>query len=158
MKSISKRFLAYGLATAVLTGVGSTLVYAGDKEHDGCRHGERFGPAAAVRKLDNLTPDQQAQLQQIRDEARDASSALREAMFESRAELRTAMTENADLDTIRSLAAKQGEQKTEMFVLRAATRDRINGVLTEEQRQQLAELRTFHKHDDHRHHDGMRGF
>jgi Spy/CpxP family protein refolding chaperone len=157
MKPINERIVVFSLTTALLTGAGATLAYAGHKGHHGCDREGGFGPAAAVQLLDNLTTEQKAQLEQIRNEARDTSRELREAMLDTRAELRTAIAENAGLETVRSLAEKRGDQKTEMIVLRAQTRDKINGVLTEEQRQQLAEMRASRKDGPHHHH-GMRDF
>lgn len=156
MKPINKRIVVISLATALLTGAGATLAYAGHKGHDGCNREGRFGPAATAQQLDNLTAEQKAQLEQIREDSRDRMRELRETMRDTRGELRTAITENADLETIRSLAEKRGDQKTEMIVLWAQTWQKIGGVLSEEQRRQLAEIRAAKK--DRHHHHGMRDF
>lgn len=141
MKSFDNRLAAIGLSVLLLTGGTATLAFAGHKGHHGCGYEGRFGPAAAISQLDNLSEAQKNDLKQIRVEARDAMRDLRDAMRDTRSELRTAMRDSADLEIIRGLAEKQGERTTELILLRAQVRDKINAVLTEEQRQQLSERR-----------------
>jgi Spy/CpxP family protein refolding chaperone len=45
------------------------------------------------------------------------------------------------METIRALAKKQGDQVARMIVLRAEVRNKITTVLSEEQRQQLQDIR-----------------
>lgn len=155
MKPMNKRLVALSLATALLSGTGATLAYAGHKGHHGCDRGGREGPVAALQRLDGLTAEQKSRLKEIRQEARDDSRELRDAMRDTRRELRSAMADSADVEAIRSLAEKSGDQKTAMIVLRAQTRDRINSVLTEAQREQLAGMRDAYR-DGRRHRHGMR--
>ncbi|MCB1773051.1 MAG: Spy/CpxP family protein refolding chaperone [Gammaproteobacteria bacterium] len=147
MKTINRRIVALGLATALVTGTGATLAFAGHKGQHGCDRSGRGGPMAALEQLDGLTTEQKTQLEQIRNQTRDAMRDLREAMRDGRDDLRTAMVDGADIETITELAEKQGAQKTRMIVLRAQTRNQINDVLTGEQQQQLAEMRASNRHE-----------
>ncbi len=141
MKPMNKRLAVFGLTTLLISGAGTALAFGGHKDHHGCDHDARQAPMAALTRLDGLTDEQKTQLRQIRQEARDTFRELRDQMQDNRTELRDAMADKADLETIRGLADKQGEQVARMIVLRAERRDKINGVLTEEQRQQLVDMR-----------------
>jgi Spy/CpxP family protein refolding chaperone len=96
---------------------------------------------AALMQLDDLTTEQKAVLKDIRKATRDAMRDLRDEMEDNRIDLHDAMAENADIDTIRKLAEKQGDQVASMVVLRAEVRNKINSVLTKEQQQQLEDMR-----------------
>jgi len=142
MKPIQKRLAVISLSALLVTGAGAALAFGG--HHDrfgGCdRDGERT-PMAQLQRLDDITPEQRDQLQEIRKQARDEFRKLRDAMRDNHSDLRDAMADDSDLETIRGLAQKQGEQVMRMIVLRAEIRQKINGVLTDAQRQQLSELR-----------------
>ena len=157
MKPMNKRIVAFGLATVLLAGAGGTLAYAGHKGQHGCDRGGRSGPMAALEQLDGLTADQKTLLEQIQTQTRDTMRDMRQAMRNGRDDLRAAMEDGADIETIRELAERQGAQKAEMIVLRAQTRNRIDEVLTEQQQQQLAEMRASRWHT-HRHYGDRRDF
>ncbi|MEJ2455977.1 MAG: Spy/CpxP family protein refolding chaperone [Candidatus Thiodiazotropha sp.] len=141
MKPMNKRLAVLGLTTLLISGAGTALAFGGHKDHHGCDHDGRQTPMAALSRLDGLTDEQKTQLRQIRQEARDTFRELRDQMRDNRSDLRDAMMDKSDLETIRTLAKKQGDQVARMIVLRAEIRDKVNGVLTEEQRQQLADMR-----------------
>jgi Spy/CpxP family protein refolding chaperone len=148
MKTIHKHLTVIGLSALLFTSAGTALAFGGSHEHHACDHG-RVGsmhssmiPMRAISRLDGLTNEQRNQLKQIRRDARDAMREVRDEMRDNRSDLRDARVDNADLETIRALAKKQGDQVARMIVLRAEVRDKISNLLTEAQRQQLTELRT----------------
>jgi protein CpxP len=143
MKSNSKRLAVIGLTTLLITGAGTALAFGGPKGHHGCDRDQGRPPMAAISQLDDLSSEQKEQLMDIRRSARDAMRDLRDEMQDNRGELREAMQENADLETIRGLALKQGDQVARMIMLRAEIRGKIDKVLTAEQRQQLADMRDW---------------
>jgi Spy/CpxP family protein refolding chaperone len=129
-----------GLSALLISGAGTALAFGGPKGHHGC---DRDGsPMAALTQLEDLTDAQRDQLREIRKAARKAMREMRHAMRDNRDELHDAIDDNANLETIRRLAGKQGEQSARMIVLRAEIREKINTVLSETQQKQLSELRS----------------
>jgi Spy/CpxP family protein refolding chaperone len=141
MKPTYRRIAIISLSTLLFTSAGATLAFGGPKGHGGCERGGKAGPMAALTQLDDLTTEQKDVLKDIRSATRDAMRDLRDNMQDNRTDLHDAMADNADMTTIRSLAEKQGDQVARMIILRAEVRNKINSVLTEEQRQQLQEMR-----------------
>jgi Spy/CpxP family protein refolding chaperone len=139
MKTINQRIAVLSLAAVVLA--GTSFAYAGPRAFGGCDRGGPGNRGTAVQQLDNLTPDQQIAIRQIRDEAREASRVLRTEMRDTRGELRAVMAQGGGPEAVRDLAEKRGDQKAGMILLRAETHEKINRVLNEQQREQLAELR-----------------
>jgi Spy/CpxP family protein refolding chaperone len=127
------------LGLTLVLGAGGAA-YAGHfgKGHGHCRAG---GPAAAVMQLQDLTDEQRDSLEALHDARADALYALRKEARADRRALRRAMRDGADLETIRPLAEKMGQHRTAMILWRAESRAAVAEVLTEEQRQELAELR-----------------
>ena len=142
MKTNTKRLATAGLIALLAAGAGTTMAFGMHKGQQGCDRGGRTAPVAALKQLDNVSSDQQTALNAIRKDSRAAMQGMRDAMRSTRSELRQAMQDGADLDTIRDLAERQGDQKTAMIMLRAETRQKVSAVLTDAQRQQLAELRS----------------
>lgn len=142
MKSINKRLAAIGLSALLITSAGSALAFGGPKgHHGGCDKGHGRSPMAALTQLDDLSGEQKTALKEIRSSARAAMRDLRDDMQDNRSDLRDAMQENASMETLRQLAQKQGDQVARMIVLRAEIRNQVNAVLTDAQREQLAEMR-----------------
>ena len=142
MKSTNKRIAIIGLSVLLISSAGTALAFGGPKgPHGGCDRGQGRSPMAALSQLDDLTGEQKQELKVIRSSARDAMRDLKDEMQDNRRDLRDAMQENADLKTVRALAEKQGDQVARMIVLRAEIRNQVNQVLTEEQREALADLR-----------------
>jgi Spy/CpxP family protein refolding chaperone len=104
---------------------------------------------AAIAQLDDLTSEQKEQLKEIRRAARDSMTGLRDEMQDNHSDLREAMRDNADLETIRGLALKQGDQVTRMIMLRAEIRGKVDSVLTQEQRLQLSDMQSREKGPRH---------
>ncbi|MEW8506454.1 MAG: Spy/CpxP family protein refolding chaperone [Candidatus Thiodiazotropha sp.] len=141
MKPTSRKIAIITLSTLLISSAGATLAFGGYKGSGGCDRGGKHGPMAALTQIEDLTAGQKEELKNIRNETRDAMRDLRDAMQDNRADLRDAMVDNANIDSIRVLAERQGEQVARMIVLRAEVRNKIDEVLTEEQRQQLQDLR-----------------
>jgi Spy/CpxP family protein refolding chaperone len=152
MNATKKKIAIVGFSALLLASAGATL--AGHRGHGGCDRGMGMGgsmssmqgpgmrgPMQALRKLDNLTDKQRQSIKDIHKSTRQSMFELMGAMQDNRMELREASRKNADMETIRDLAKKQGEQVERMIVLRAETRAKVDAVLTEEQRQQLRSKR-----------------
>jgi Spy/CpxP family protein refolding chaperone len=138
MKNMHKKLTVFALSGLLVTAAGSALAFGGHHQReDGCNHRQMVSPMGGLSRLNDLSDEQKTQLQQIRKESRTALRDLRDQMRDTKDELRDAMSGQADLDNIRQLAQKQGEQMTNMIVLRAETHNKINAVLSEEQRQRL---------------------
>ena len=141
MNPTYRQLTALGLAALLIIGTGSVLAFGGPKGHHACERDAWRGPLQDLTRLDSLTADQKGQLREIRQSAREALRDLRDEMRDNRKELHEAMTDSADLEAIRALAGKQGEQVARMIVLRAEIREKIAHVLSEDQREQLRDLR-----------------
>lgn len=141
MKPMNKKIPAIALSALLATAAAGAFAFGG--QHDGhghCDHSDHSGmraPMAALNRLDGLTDEQKNSLTQIRRETRDAMRDLGNEMQHNRDALKDAMADKQSIDGIRTLAAKQGEIVAKMIVLRAETREKINSVLTDEQRAQL---------------------
>ncbi|MES9971285.1 MAG: Spy/CpxP family protein refolding chaperone [Candidatus Thiodiazotropha sp.] len=145
MKPRYRQIAIISLSTLLFTSAGAAMAFGGPKGHGGCDRGGKHGPMAALAQLDNLTAEQKEVFKDIRKATRDAMRDLRDAMHDNRTDLHDAMIDNADLATIRRLAEQQGDQVARMIVLRAEVRNKINSVLTEDQREQLQDLRWSEK-------------
>ncbi|MES9992830.1 MAG: Spy/CpxP family protein refolding chaperone [Candidatus Thiodiazotropha sp.] len=141
MKPTSRTIAIITLSTLLFTSAGAAVAFGGPKGHGGCDRDGRGGPMAALLQIEDLTAEQKKALKDIRNGTKDAMRDLRDAMHDNRTDLHDAMVDEADLETIRGLAEKQGDQVTRMIVLRAEVRNKIAKVLTEEQLQQLQDQR-----------------
>lgn len=151
MKSTNKRIAIIGLSVLLIASAGTALAFGGPKgHHGGCDRGQGGSPMAAISQLENLTSEQKDQLKEIRSSAKDAMRDLKDEMRDNRRDLRDAMQENSDLETLRTLAEKQGDQVARMIMLRAEIRDKVSEVLTQAQREQLADMRGMGKGFGHR--------
>jgi Spy/CpxP family protein refolding chaperone len=141
MKPTYRTIAIISLSTLLFTGAGAALAFGGPKGYGGCERGGQHGPMAALTQIENLTTEQKEAIKAIRKTTRDAMRDLRDDMHDNRRDLRDAVEDDADMATIRNLAKNQGDQIARMIVLRAEVRNKINSVLTEEQRQQLQDMR-----------------
>jgi Spy/CpxP family protein refolding chaperone len=143
MKPMNRRIAVISLSALLISSAGAALAFGGPKDHHGgCdRNGGHDTPMSAISQLEDLSAEQRDQLLEIRKSARKAMRDLRDEMHDNRVALHDAMADNADLETIRKLADKQGEQVARMIVWRAEIRNKVSGVLTEEQRIQLDSMR-----------------
>ena len=92
-----------------------------------------------IGQLENLTSEQQEQIRQLRREQREAMMAQKDAMQDNQRELKKAIKDGADKETIQKLADVKGAQVTAMTLLRVDMQQKIRGVLTESQIAQLEE-------------------
>lgn len=114
-----------------------------DPEESEMGRGRHFARLAEV--LD-LTPEQQEQIKAIRSAEREKVEPLRQQLLEGRDKL-CLLIEASPFDeaAVRSLAASQADIRTEMIVSRARVQNRINALLTPEQRELAEKLRPFMK-------------
>lgn len=146
MNSLKSWLMAVFMAT-VLTGGGVALAgsHGGDDaaedkksrhcEHHGSSHGK--GWAARMDEMLDLSDDQQAQVQAIMAEAGEAG--VRSAYRDARKALKEAMHDEADEATLRQRARAAADAKVDMILHHRTVHQRVKEVLTEDQRQQLAE-------------------
>jgi protein CpxP len=88
----------------------------------------------------NLTDAQRQQVHQLMESDKSATKGLMLNQLNAEKALQDAIAKNPnDEATIRSLAATVGNAKTELTVQRAKIRSQIVGILTPEQKQQLAQ-------------------
>lgn len=129
--------LSKPMILGILLALGSSApVFAAPKD---CRNGPANTPA--VFQLQGLTEQQRTQLEQVRTERRAAMRQHKQALRENRKALRTAQSKGADLNAIRPLADKQGELVAAMVVQRAQARQKVDAILTAEQKRELATLK-----------------
>lgn len=137
MKRTSKTLVAVLAGSLLLGGAGAALAFGGPGK-GGCDRGSMMS-MRAMPQLDNLTDAQRSQLDTLRKEQRDAMRKQMDAMSDGRDELRAAMDKGADAATIRKLAERQGAQMAAMIVARAEMQQKLEAILTPEQRAQLKE-------------------
>jgi Spy/CpxP family protein refolding chaperone len=142
MKPRYQKIAILTLSTLLFTSAGAAVAFGGPKGHGGCDRNRdaRRGPMTQLMQIDNLTEDQKKVITDIRNTNRDTMRDLRDEMHDNRRDLRDAFEDKADMDTIRDLAKKQGDQVARMIVLRAEARNKINTVLNEKQRRQLQDM------------------
>ncbi|WP_127478622.1 Spy/CpxP family protein refolding chaperone [Sulfurivermis fontis] len=134
----TNKILVTVLAGSLLLGGGAALAFGGHPGMDGCDRGGMMS-LRGMPQIDNLTDAQRSQLDTLRKEQRDAMRKQMDAMSDARDELRTALDKGADTATIRKLAEKQAAQIANMIVARAEMQQRLEAILTPEQRAQFRE-------------------
>lgn len=120
-----------------------------EKGCDQCRHGGKW-----IESL-NLSPEQQQQLQAIKDKNQDGIKAKKKAMKEARHEFKQAMESDANDKTLRKKHNKKLSAHTDFKKARFEEVLEIRHILTPEQRAQFEESHRHHrkKHGECRHHD-----
>ncbi|PWQ97969.1 Spy/CpxP family protein refolding chaperone [Leucothrix pacifica] len=117
-------------------------------KHAGKRGGKRGGGkmmGRMVKQLD-LTEDQQAQLETMREAQKTQSEGLREQMKSLRTEMKALDSTSADYDSqVAALADKKANLDRQQFIQRSAARQQFESVLTEEQRAKLKEMQENRK-------------
>ncbi len=91
-------------------------------------------------QLLSLTDSQQTELRDIFGEFRPQIESLQADLQETQSELQSVAGADADEGAIREKAEEIGEMSGEMTALSAIMNSRIQGVFTEEQRQQLEDI------------------
>ena len=150
------------MTTALVTALsGAGLALAGD-DHDGKRDGHKHDAYKAMghkhpgamdgehwlsRVGDKLSlSDQQKQdIQAIFDAGKEEGKTLREAAGKAREAEMKAVQERADERTLREVAKASADARVDLMLHGFDIEKRIDGVLTAEQRTQLAELKKERK-------------
>jgi Spy/CpxP family protein refolding chaperone len=137
--------ITVGSVLVVSTGASIASGYK-HKYGKGCEHGysmkEHGHGMKAVYRLDDLTDEQEDQLNAFRKEQRNIMFESRDAMQDGRRAMHEAMRGGADMETVRKLAREQGNQVESMIIQRAEARQKLATILTEEQ---MAELESMKK-------------
>ena len=136
----SRTYVSSAVALAALLVASAASAQGGPGRRGRGGHGMGQGPRV-MQQLD-LSEDQQAQIRQLRSEAREESSAAREDLRQLRGELQQLW--QADQPDPSAILAKQGQMDALRSVVRARRtelRMDIQGILTSEQRARMAELR-----------------
>lgn len=135
--------------TLVLTGAlavaGGAMALGGHHGFGGKECGRGGHGMESVMQLEGMTDEQREQIGALRSERRGAMRGLRDKMRENRKALREAADQNASAETVATLAKEQGDLVERMIIQRMEMRQKINGILTEAQRQELAEKRRGYK-------------
>ncbi len=143
----SNKTLAALLAAGLTLGVASSAFAFGSHGYD-CDMGARqASPMRALYQLDTLTDEQRSEIKKMMKEERNSLRDLMDAMQDNRDAMQDAMKDNLSADKIKPLAKKQGELITEMTMARARMRDRINAILTDEQRDELSKMKPQKRSD-----------
>jgi Spy/CpxP family protein refolding chaperone len=158
MKLTNKPTATLLAAVLTLSAVGSAFAF-GSHGH-GCDMGRyQASPMRALYQLDSLTDEQRTELKKVMKDERNAMRDLFDAMQDNRVEMQQAIRKNVTADKIEPLAKKQGELVTKMTIARAKMRDKINAILSDEQRKELNMMRSSKgRDDDDRERSGYRGW
>jgi Spy/CpxP family protein refolding chaperone len=162
VKEMKARYLIASLVTiAFLVATGSIIAGTDDGEPGGFfGHGPMHGPRGGMggpmraggfdmtRMLDRigdeigLTEEQRAEIEAIAAEEQPVIEELRDQLAETRGQHHESGTPGEfDEAALRAFGEAQGELMTELMVAGARLKYRVYSVLTEEQQQQLADLR-----------------
>lgn len=110
--------------------------------------GESMGAAGwmgfVTRKLD-LSPAQEEEVKAILEQGREDARPLRQELSESRAKERRAIEEGASERALKKLARASADKRVELVVLGRAIEERVRGLLTAEQSEQLANHKAARK-------------
>lgn len=129
------------LLAGALAATGGAMAFGGGHHGMGGKECDHGGPGMGpITQLEGITDEQRDQLEQLRDEQREAGRTLRDEMRQNRQALRKATQEGA-ADTVASLARKQGDLVEQMVLQHFQMQQKVNAILTEEQRQELEKLR-----------------
>jgi Spy/CpxP family protein refolding chaperone len=144
---MNMKMIVMALLTATLIGGGTGVVLAGlgpSGEFGGppgmeMGHGGFEGRMAKVLKL---TETQQSQIKAVFDTEHDLVKPLFDKMHESRKQLMSLAEATVfDEAAVRSIAHDLATTETELIVSRTRVQNRINVLLTQEQRELLKNLR-----------------
>jgi periplasmic protein CpxP/Spy len=113
-------------------------------ERGGWMHGPGMRIEHLVRKLD-LSEDQQARVKEIVANSREKSRPLREAMRTNMQAEREALEAGADSKRLKALAKESAETRVDLMLLARDMKAEIMTVLSDEQKQKVAELEAERK-------------
>lgn len=140
--------LAALLAASLTLGAASSVFAFGSHGRD-CDMGARqTSPMRVLYQLDSLSDEQRSEIKKLMKEERSSLRDLMDAMQDNRDAMQDAMKDNLSAEKIKPLAEKQGELITEMTMARARIRDKINTLLTDEQRDELSKMKPQKRRDN----------
>ncbi len=136
---MNKKILIFSLAAAPAAGgMVATRAWAADAAGPGPAHGRFLQRLAEKLKL---TADQRAQIKAVLAGEKDTLAPLLTAVHEARKDLRTAIrASDATEASVRAASAKVAAAEADLAVERLKLYGKIDPILTETQRQQLADL------------------
>lgn len=145
---MNKKMIVMALLAATIIGGGTGAVLAGHGpvgEFGGPPPGMEMGHGGfegRMAKVLKLTETQQSQIKAVFDTERDLVKPLFDRMHESRKQLMSiAEAVVFDEAAVRTIAHEQAITETELIVSRTRVQSKINGLLTQEQRELLNNLR-----------------
>jgi Spy/CpxP family protein refolding chaperone len=145
---MNKKIIVMAVLAATIICVGTGAVLAGHGpggEFGGPPPGMEMGPGGfegRMAQVLKLTETQQSQIKAVFDTERDLVKPLFDKMHESRKQLMSLAEATVfDEAAVRTIAQEQAATETELIVSHAQVRSKINGLLTQEQRELLKNLR-----------------
>lgn len=145
---MNKKLIVMALLTATIIGGGTGAVLAGHGpigEFGGPPPGMEMGPGGfegRMAKILNLTETQQNQIKDVFETERDLVKPLFDKMNNSRKQLMSLVEATVfDEAAVRSIAQEQAVTEAELIVSRTRVQNKINGLLTQAQRELLKNLR-----------------
>jgi len=144
---MNKKIIVMALLAAIIGGsTGAVLAGHGPGgEFGGPPPGMQMGPGGfegRMAKILKLTETQQNQIKSVFDTEHDLVKPLFDKMHKTRKQLMS-LTDASVFDeaAVRIIANEQATTETELIVSRARVQNKINGLLTQEQRELLKNLR-----------------
>lgn len=136
---MNKKTKAILLGATLLAATGTALAMGGPGNCEQ-RGGPFGGKMQGFGQIENLTSEQRTQLRDLQRTQRDKMRSLRDAMSDNHTAMFDAMEDGADSATIQKLAEARGATVTTMTVQRAEMKQKVDAILTEEQRNSLASV------------------
>lgn len=145
------------LATAFTLGTGTLPAEAAKKGKAGCDtpcdcRGPEGGPGGGhffgkMAKDLGLTASQKEQIKKIIADEKEKNAPLRDKLLDGRKKMHEATkAETFDEAAVRAIATGMSESRIEMMVSHARAKNRINSILTPEQRAKAEKLAPKHGH------------
>ena len=128
------------ITAAAVLALSSTIAFAAPHEGRGGRHGRGGEFAERFAQKLNLTDAQKQQIKDVQQSFRDENKAFFDTVRDTRRQIREAK-EAGDTARLESLKATAQSQHAQMKQLRDAKMQRIEAVLTTEQRAQWQALK-----------------
>lgn len=109
------------------------------------KHGKRGNKLDKLLQQVDLTPEQSQQVKAIKEESKTVAKELKQQMRSQHEEMKSLMVSDASTEEIRIQYQEGQSLRQEMGNNRFETMLRIRGVLTSEQRAEIAELIEQHR-------------
>jgi Spy/CpxP family protein refolding chaperone len=97
-----------------------------------------------------ISDQQMDEIMAVVDESRQSVREVRRAMRDNRKAIAESIhADNYDADQVQKLADQHGQLASQMIVMGAQVRSQVHALLTEEQRQQIGEMKSRKKRGRH---------